>query len=222
MDKAPLMIDYYSIGHIECTSVRWERNSVYPILLLDLSITVRPYGERNLPVTLFSIEGEVALEDNKIIGRAFPINNPLLFSSGKEGSKGYATYLRIDLDLNRVTLMENYRMKGKPKLKINLYVVAFKGIDFGKGNTTIIVEMPEEKWQEVKMHPEIILGEDQELSIGTLFNQYSLKKGTANAEKKLILEVLSKTNWNRRKTAELLEISYRSLLYKLKEYKITE
>ncbi|MDP3024293.1 MAG: sigma-54 dependent transcriptional regulator [candidate division Zixibacteria bacterium] len=55
---------------------------------------------------------------------------------------------------------------------------------------------------------------------------YSLKKrvarSTANQEKKLILEVLNKTNWNRRKASELLEISYRSLLYKIKEYRINE
>ncbi|UCD16632.1 MAG: sigma-54-dependent Fis family transcriptional regulator [Candidatus Zixiibacteriota bacterium] len=55
-----------------------------------------------------------------------------------------------------------------------------------------------------------------------LANSYSLKKrvGTAvaNQEKRLIREVLNKVNWNRRKAAELLEISYRSLLYKIKEY----
>lgn len=56
--------------------------------------------------------------------------------------------------------------------------------------------------------------------------EYSLKKrvarSIANQEKKLILEVLNKTNWNRRKASELLEISYRSLLYKIKEYRINE
>ena len=53
---------------------------------------------------------------------------------------------------------------------------------------------------------------------------YSLKtrvgKTVANEEKKLIAEVLNKTNWNRRKAAELLEISYRSLLYKIKDYNL--
>ncbi len=55
-----------------------------------------------------------------------------------------------------------------------------------------------------------------------LANTYSLKKRVnlivANQEKKLINEVLNKTNWNRRRAAEKLEISYRSLLYKIKEY----
>ncbi|PKK84166.1 MAG: hypothetical protein CVT49_05045 [candidate division Zixibacteria bacterium HGW-Zixibacteria-1] len=53
---------------------------------------------------------------------------------------------------------------------------------------------------------------------------YSLKKrvgcAIAREEKKLISEVLNKTNWNRRKASDLLEISYRSLLYKIKEYNL--
>ena len=51
---------------------------------------------------------------------------------------------------------------------------------------------------------------------------YSLKKRVgetiAREEISLIGEVLRKTNWNRRKAADVLEISYRSLLYKIKEY----
>ncbi len=53
-------------------------------------------------------------------------------------------------------------------------------------------------------------------------DSYSLKaiigEKIAVEEKKLISQVLHKTNWNRRKAAELLEISYRSLLYKIKDY----
>jgi len=55
---------------------------------------------------------------------------------------------------------------------------------------------------------------------------YSLKKRVADAvsheERSLISEVLNRTNWNRRKAAEILEISYRSLLYKIKEYSLNE
>jgi DNA-binding NtrC family response regulator len=55
-------------------------------------------------------------------------------------------------------------------------------------------------------------------------DDYSLKKRVGSAiareERKLIGDVLQKTNWNRRKAAELLEISYRSLLYKIKEYNL--
>lgn len=54
----------------------------------------------------------------------------------------------------------------------------------------------------------------------------SLKKRVSRAvereERRLIGEVLRRTNWNRRKASKLLEISYRSLLYKIKEYRLNE
>lgn len=66
----------------------------------------------------------------------------------------------------------------------------------------------------------------EELGTQTEEKDFSLKKRVAKTiasqEKRLILEVLNKTNWNRRKAAELLEISYRSLLYKIKEYRLNE
>jgi len=62
---------------------------------------------------------------------------------------------------------------------------------------------------------------DEEAEIAA---SYSLKKrvglAIAREEKQLISEILNKTNWNRRKAADLLEISYRSLLYKIKEYSL--
>jgi len=55
---------------------------------------------------------------------------------------------------------------------------------------------------------------------------YSLKERVSKAvmreEKALIAEVLNKVNWNRRKASEILGVSYRSLLYKIKEYRINE
>ena len=61
-------------------------------------------------------------------------------------------------------------------------------------------------------------------TIPTQEKSYSLKTRVgdtvAHEEKVLISEVLAKTNWNRRKAAQLLEISYRSLLYKIKEYQL--
>ncbi len=53
---------------------------------------------------------------------------------------------------------------------------------------------------------------------------FSLKTITqeaiAGAEKKAIRRALEETKWNKKKAAALLEISYRSLLYKIKEYGI--
>ncbi len=49
-----------------------------------------------------------------------------------------------------------------------------------------------------------------------------VQQAVSEVEKLLITKVLLKTNWNRRKAAKLLDISYRSLLYKIKEYKIID
>ncbi len=42
-------------------------------------------------------------------------------------------------------------------------------------------------------------------------------KAVSEVERDVIYKILEHTNWNRRKTAEILKISYRSLLYKIKE-----
>ncbi len=46
------------------------------------------------------------------------------------------------------------------------------------------------------------------------------KRASMNAEKKVIRKVLNQTNWNRKKTAKILQISYKALLYKIKEGQI--
>lgn len=43
------------------------------------------------------------------------------------------------------------------------------------------------------------------------------KAASHEAEKELILKVLTRTRWNRRRAAEQLQISYKALLYKLKQ-----
>jgi len=43
------------------------------------------------------------------------------------------------------------------------------------------------------------------------------KKAVQEAEGKLISEVLKETDWNRKRAAKLLEISYKALLYKIKD-----
>jgi two-component system response regulator AtoC len=50
--------------------------------------------------------------------------------------------------------------------------------------------------------------------------EYSLKVATRRLEEEYIRKALSKTSGNRTKAAELLEVSLRSLMYKLKEYGI--
>jgi transcriptional regulator of acetoin/glycerol metabolism len=56
-------------------------------------------------------------------------------------------------------------------------------------------------------------------------NKVSLKdicrKFIARTEKNLMKKALEKTNWNRKKAANLLDISYKSMLNKIKAYNIT-
>ncbi|MDY6844824.1 MAG: sigma-54 dependent transcriptional regulator [Thermodesulfobacteriota bacterium] len=53
------------------------------------------------------------------------------------------------------------------------------------------------------------------------FEGYSLKeiskKAASDVEKKAIKRVLEKTRWNRREAAEILKISYKALLYKIRD-----
>jgi two-component system response regulator AtoC len=57
-------------------------------------------------------------------------------------------------------------------------------------------------------------------------NNISLKKisgiFTQRAEKKLVKKALDSTNWNRKRAATLLDISYKSLLNKIKGYKLNQ
>lgn len=46
------------------------------------------------------------------------------------------------------------------------------------------------------------------------------KAASHEAERELILQVLTRTRWNRRRAAEELQISYKALLYKLKQMQI--
>jgi two-component system, NtrC family, response regulator AtoC len=55
---------------------------------------------------------------------------------------------------------------------------------------------------------------------------YSLKeigkRASRIAEKRVIERVLQQTRWNRKETAEILQISYKALLYKMKENGLSE
>ena len=43
------------------------------------------------------------------------------------------------------------------------------------------------------------------------------RAASREAEREIILQVLTRTRWNRRRAAQELQISYKALLYKLKQ-----
>jgi len=80
-----------------------------------------------------------------------------------------------------------------------------------EGQTVIAADLPErirEARDPVQM----------QLATGEL----SVKKTTRIIEEILIRRALQKTKGNRTRAAELLEISHRALLYKIKDYQITD
>jgi DNA-binding NtrC family response regulator len=48
------------------------------------------------------------------------------------------------------------------------------------------------------------------------------RAASQQAERELILQTLTRTHWNRKKAAEALQISYKSLLYKLKQIRMPD
>ena len=48
------------------------------------------------------------------------------------------------------------------------------------------------------------------------------KQAARVAEKRVIAKVLQETRWNRKEAAERLQISYKALLYKMKENGLAE
>jgi two-component system, NtrC family, response regulator AtoC len=46
------------------------------------------------------------------------------------------------------------------------------------------------------------------------------RRAAREAEKAIIKVTLQHTHWNRKKAAELLQVSYKALLYKIKQYEL--
>lgn len=66
------------------------------------------------------------------------------------------------------------------------------------------------------------LRRDRELASPHVSLKQAAKAASREAEKELILKVLNRTRWNRRRAAEELQISYKALLYKLKQIGVEE
>jgi two-component system response regulator AtoC len=49
-----------------------------------------------------------------------------------------------------------------------------------------------------------------------------IRTATRQIEAEIIMEALEQNRWNRRRTAEALKISYRSLMYKMKNCRLRE
>jgi two-component system, NtrC family, response regulator AtoC len=109
------------------------------------------------------------------------------------------------LSKSAVRLMQNYHWPGNVRQLENLirsYVL------IGSEEALVAELMPEPPRSGITT--EIDLSEPISLKNIT-------KKATQDLERQIILKVLQENSWNRQKTAKWLQISYRSLLYKLSE-----
>lgn len=109
------------------------------------------------------------------------------------------------LSKSAVRLMQNYHWPGNIRQLENLirsYVL------IGSEEALVAEMMPEAPRSGIVT--EIDLSEPVSLKNIT-------KKATQDLERQIILKVLQENSWNRQKTAKWLQISYRSLLYKLSE-----
>ncbi len=96
------------------------------------------------------------------------------------------------------------------------------------GNGDNVIQNPAAQWAK----PADAVNPDQDIyALAGLSNLKNYLKNQSNltlknlrrfyllrVEKKIIKKALERAKWNRRKAAELLEISYKSLLNKIKEY----
>jgi two-component system response regulator AtoC len=60
-------------------------------------------------------------------------------------------------------------------------------------------------------------GDAEKLSL-----KQAARAASRQAEKELILKVLTRTHWNRKRAAQQLQISYKALLYKLRQMGLDE
>lgn len=114
------------------------------------------------------------------------------------------------LSKSAVRLMQNYHWPGNIRQLENLirsYVL------IGSEEALVAEMMPEAPRGGITT--ELDLSEPVSLKTIT-------KKATQDLERQIILKVLQANSWNRQKTAKWLQISYRSLLYKLSEVGMPE
>ncbi len=81
--------------------------------------------------------------------------------------------------------------------------------------------LAEQKVIDIGQLPSGILKNEIHISQAGPDEGFSLKEGQKKLEARMIRAALEETGYNKSKAAQILEISYPSLLHKIKEYGIT-
>lgn len=85
-------------------------------------------------------------------------------------------------------------------------------VSYLKGGGSLVME---KRPQDVRDRPLEIAAQDDPREIMPL--KMAAKEATLKAEREMMLRALRETNWNKKKAAQLLQVSYKALLYKIKE-----
>lgn len=80
----------------------------------------------------------------------------------------------------------------------------------------VIVDSEEQVVQDLVSSRRVSISTPEEGASGIVPLKQYTRRAVAEMERDLILNVLQKTHWNRKRAARILQISYRALLYKMK------
>ena len=93
-----------------------------------------------------------------------------------------------------------------------------RGLVLAEGDTITLDCLPDK----LRTHTETGASPNTSKEFATSAEALSIKQQVRGLEIHLITKALEKTNGNRTHAAKLLEISHRTLLYKLKEYQLSD
>ena len=135
-----------------------------------------------------------------------------------------AFLLRFNRELNRQTpvtgfepeaeeLLASYSWPGNVR---ELENAIERAVLLAEGNQVQVQNLPERIWSAPTGGP----GSPPSPGTGEVQDDLSLKRAMRSLEERYIRAALRRTRGNRTRASELLEISHRALLYKIKEYGI--
>lgn len=125
-------------------------------------------------------------------------------------AKHFLAKRRVDIDADAIRALIGYDWPGNVRELENVLERAA----IISGNQTIkITHLPADMMQPAQES-------DQDVAAVSSANQLALPAAVAALEKRMIMEALATTNGNKSRAAKLLEISERSLWYKLDQYQL--
>jgi two-component system, NtrC family, response regulator AtoC len=183
----------------------------------DIAVDVRFISSTNMPLERLLVEGKFR-EDLYYRLNVVTIQLPPLRERKEDIPaicshliRKHATALKLDgfeLPGNIMDVFIHYEWPGNVRELENM---VRRLIATGDESALLDLALPRAEQEK----PLFSLPDDDDLSILSLKD--TARIAARQAEREMILRALKKTNWNRRRAAQLLQISYKAMLYKLKD-----